>query len=279
MTLSAPLKQGSSAPTRQALLSFFVLVFALAVPFLVLGAVTGRELMPNLPIASLMAICPTLAALILSFRAGGGAAASTLIRRSFDARRIKAKAWLAPALLMAPAVGLLNFGVLRLTGTPVPNPEISVLPTLVLCAIFFVGALGEELGWSGYAIDPMQERCGALIASLALGVIWAVFHLVALRQAHHAAEWIGWWSLGTVALRVVLVWLYNNTGSSVFVAALSHMTFNVVWQLFPIHGSFMDQRINGLIWALAATIVVIVWGPRTLAERWGRNTPQGKHNE
>jgi hypothetical protein len=127
----------------------------------------------------------------------------------------------------------------------------------------------QALGASFKFLPTTNGVSGALIASLVLGVIWAVFHLVALRQAHHAAGWIGWWSLGTVALRVVLVWLYNNTGRSVFVASLSNMTFNVVWQLFPIHGSFMDQRINGLFWALAATIVVIVWGREHWPKDWG----------
>jgi hypothetical protein len=34
---------------------------------------------------------------------------------------------------------------------------------------------------------------------------------------------------------------------------------NVSWQLFPIHGSHFDQRINGVIMAIAAAFVVCVW--------------------
>ena len=62
-----------------------------------------------------------------------------------------------------------------------------------------------------------------------------------------------------------MVWLYNNTGKSVFAVAVFHATINVTWQLFPIHGSYYDPRVNGVIMAIAAVVVVTVWGPRTLA--------------
>jgi uncharacterized protein len=92
---------------------------------------------------------------------------------------------------------------------------------------FFIAGLCEELGWSGYAIDPLQARWGALGAGLLMGLVWAAWHWVPLVQAHRSATWIGWWSLYTVALRVVIVWLYNNTGKSVFAASLFHAFSNV----------------------------------------------------
>ena len=68
-----------------------------------------------------------------------------------------------------------------------------------------------------------------------------------------------------MASRVLLVWLYNNTGKSVFAAALCHDTANVSWLLVTNEGSHDDPRITGLITAFAAAIVTVVWGPRTLA--------------
>lgn len=44
---------------------------------------------------------------------------------------------------------------------------------IALFVIFFITALCEQLGWSGYAIDPLQECFGALQASLILGAVWA----------------------------------------------------------------------------------------------------------
>jgi uncharacterized protein len=77
-----------------------------------------------------------------------------------------------------------------------------------------------------------------------------------------------------VAARVIIVWLYNNTGKSVFVAALFHTMINLTWQMFPINGSYYDPRVIGLITAIVAVVVVIVWRPRTLAHY--SNTSDGK---
>ncbi len=154
---------------------------------------------------------------------------------------------------------------MRLVRVPLPVPHFQVLAIPLLFFAFFIGALGEELGWSGYAIDAMQARWTALEAAILLGLVWAVWHWVPLIEAHRSTTWIAWWSLGTVASRVLMTWLYNNTGRSVFGAALYHDMIDLSWQLFPNSGSHWDPRINGLIVAVAAAIVTAVWGPRTLA--------------
>lgn len=243
---------------------FFLLTFALAIPFWLIGAVSGQELLPGLPLASLAFVCPMIAAVSLVYRETGRVGATALLKRSFDFRRITAKGWYMPTLLLMPLVMVVSFGLMRLSGTPVPVPRLAALPTLLLGVGFFIGALGEELGWSGYATDPLQKRWGALPAAVALGAIWALYHYVGLAEAHRALAWIAWWSLGTVALRVIMVWLYNNTGRSVFAAALFHMTINVTWQLFPINGSYYDPLVTSSITAVIAVIVVVFWGPRTL---------------
>jgi membrane protease YdiL (CAAX protease family) len=152
------------------------------------------------------------------------------------------------------------------------------MPTLrfpILAAVgaflgFFVAAEFEELGWSGYALDPMQARWNALQASIVLGLVWAVFHCVPLVQHGRSAGWIAWWALSTVAFRVVITWIYNNTGKSVFAAAMAHAMMNLVWI-----GPFQDfgpggypyhaMRISALLMAVVAVIVTVAWGPRTLA--------------
>jgi membrane protease YdiL (CAAX protease family) len=243
-------------------LAFFLLAIALVVPFLVYGALTGLQLAPGIPVAALGTFCPMLAALILVYRQARWAGVVALLERSFDFKRIEDKLWYAPILLLMLAMTALQFLVLRLMGISVPEPHIAVLPALALCIAAFIAALGEELGWSGYAIDPMQARWGALQAGIALGIFWAVYHYIALLEAHRAVEWIAWWTLYTVAARVLMVWLFNNTGRSVFGMALFHMTLNVTWYLFPIQGSFYDFHVTGLIMAAVVAIVVVVWMPQ-----------------
>jgi len=56
----------------------------------------------------------------------------------------------------------LTYVVRRFGGTAIPIQMVQILPTRTLCTVFFISAVGEELGWSGYAIDPMQNRWDAL---------------------------------------------------------------------------------------------------------------------
>ena len=269
-------------PARpEAPLVFFALAFAFIVPFWVLGELTARALLPGLPVAALATACPAAAALVCVHRERGRVGVTALLRRAFDVRRVTSKWWYVPAVLLMPAVMALSFVVLRLIGTPVPPPTIKVLPMLLLTVVFFVAALGEELGWSGYATDPLQQRWGALRAALLLGLVWAVYHFVGLAQAHRSVSWIAWWSIGTVAARVIMVWLYNRMGHSVFAATLFHTMINVTWQLFPVNGSYYDPRVTGLILALVAVIVVVLFGAPSRASAAGRapaatgSTPAG----
>lgn len=246
-------------------LGFFLLVFALSLPFWLAGALTSFQLLPALPLSALGVVCPVTAAAICVYRENKAAGVKELLKRAFDFKRVKAKIWYVPTILLMPCIMVLSYAVLRLMGVPLPAPQFSPGTVLALFVAFFIGALGEELGWAGYAIDPLQERVGALQGAFLLGTVWAVWHYIPLLQAHRSLEFIAWWSLGTVASRVIIVWLYNNTGRSVFVAALFHTMINLTWQLFPINGSYYDPRVTSLITAIVALVVVIVWGPRTLA--------------
>ncbi len=257
----------TSTSTNKSPLKFFILVFALSIPFSLLGTVTELQLLPGLPVSALVVtFCPLMAALILVYRENKFAGMIGLLKRSFDYKRIKAKVWFVPVVLLMPVVMALEFGLLHLMGSPIPVPQFSVLTALAMFLVAFIAALGEEVGWMGYAIDPMQDWSNALQASILLGLAWAVWHFIPLMQAGRSPVWIAWWSLATVMQRVLIVWLYNNTGKSVFVTAIYHAMMNVTWQLFPINGSFYDPRITGLIVAFAAVIVTFLWGAKTLAQ-------------
>ncbi len=115
-----------------------------------------------------------------------------LLQRSFDYQRIHNKLGVLPTILLMPGVMLLEFGVLRMLGTDVPVPHFSLMTALLLFLVTFVAGLGEELGWMGYAIDPLQERFGALFAAILLGLFWAVWHFIPLLQADRSLSWIAW---------------------------------------------------------------------------------------
>jgi CAAX protease family protein len=234
---------------------FFLLVFALSVP-LWLATWADRQILPGLPMSATTVVCPLLAALLLVARRDGLAGAAALLQRSFDWRRIAAKGWYVPIVLLMPAIGALAYVVMRALDLPLPVPhwQPALLPGLL--ALFLVAGLAEELGWSGYALDPLQQRWGALRASLILGAVWAAWHIVPLLQVGRSPSWIAWWSLASVATRILHTWLFNNTGKSVFGAALFHAMSNTSWQMFPNQGSHYDPRVTGIIVAVVAGVVV-----------------------
>src|SRR4029079_9032801 len=145
-----------------------------------------------------------------------------LLKRSFDFKRVRTPIWYAPTILLMPSIMVLSYVAMRLMGVALPVPQFAFATTLMLLVVCFIAAIGEELGWSGYAIDPLQDRFGALGGALLLGVVWAVWHVIALLSVQRSLVWIVWWSLGTLALRVIITWLYNNTGRSVFAAGIFH---------------------------------------------------------
>lgn len=242
---------------------FFALVLALSIPFWVLGSMTRLQLLPGLSVTALMGFCPLVAAAMLAYRDRGIAGVFALLKRSWDFERISAKGWFLPIILLMPALTTLSIVCLHFNGMPLPSLQFTILTGVAVFVAFFIGALGEELGWSGYITDPMQRRWGALGASLLLGAVWAAWHVVPYMQAHRPVAWMGWYALSTVATRVVMVWIFNNTAKSVFGAAVFHAMLNLCWLLFP--EEYLDPRFMALAMSGVAVSVVIVWGPQTLA--------------
>ena len=249
--------------------TFFLLVLLLSVPFWVLGAVVGeipKEVLPiDLPIGALMTFTPMIAALVLIYRRDGGAAVRGFLARAVDARRVNGVGWFVAAAALMPAAMALEYFVLRAFGVALPEPEISLAAIVPFFLMFLVGAVGEELGWQGYVFPILRERWSALTASLILGTIWSVWHIVPFVQAGRDGEWILWQCLMMLPLRVITVWLFVNAGESVFVAVLFHAMGNVAQFLFPVYGSHYDPFATFVILSITATAIVVLWGAITLS--------------
>jgi len=256
-------------------LKFFLLVFVISAPFWLMGAMAEQKLpLPfNLPVGSLVLICPMIAALILVYRENGLDGVKQLLKRSFDFKRIKGKIWYVPIFFLMPGIMVLEYGLMKLMGVSIPNFQFPVLMLPVFFVVFFIGAIGEEIGWTGYATDPLQNRWNAFEASIILGIMWAIWHVTSFVQAHYTPIWVAGQFATTVVLRVLIVCLYNNTGKSMFAAIAFHAMGNVSeLVLFPIYGSYYDPVITFIIMAVTAAIVTFLWGPKTLARyRYARS--------
>ncbi|MEW2386693.1 CPBP family intramembrane glutamic endopeptidase, partial [Micromonospora sp. NPDC047707] len=172
------------------------------------------------------------------------------------------------AVLLLPGVLLLSYAVMRALERPLPDPRITV--TILSVIAFFLAAGCEEIGWTGYALDPLQRRWGALPAALTLGAFGALWHVVPYLQGNHSGTWIIGQCVFTVASRVVIVWLYNSSGGSLLVAILFHAMSNVGSGAFPNSGSHYDPVITGAITAAVALAIIL------LTDRQNHTEPDAK---
>jgi len=244
---------------------FFGLLIVLSGPFYMLGAAGGRLPLPvALPTSALMAILPMAAALILVAHAHGLVDAARWLGQNGDPRRIRRPGWVLVAVLFMPVLCVMAFAIQQIAGADLPLPQIAPGLAMLLFAAFLVGAVGEELGWQGYAYPALRSGQSAFGAALVIGVIWALWHLIPFIQLGRSTWWIVWHLLGTVALRVIIVWLHENAGQSVPVAVLFHTMLNLSWALFPIDGSFYDPFVAFVILAPVVVLIVGLWGWKTL---------------
>ncbi len=270
--------------SKRSPLTFFVLVYALTIPFWVLSTMVKVEGLPdNLPVTDIGAtFVPLIAASILVYREEKFDGVRRLLKRAFDNKRIKQKIWYVPIIFLMPLLFLLTYGVMRLIGLPPPVEWHIPLLTIPLFIAFFMAAAGEELGYMGYAIDPMQDQWGALTASIILGSVWAIWHYPSMIQIGQTPTLMAWGTLGTVGFRILYVWLYNNTGKSIFGIILFHAIANTGRSVFPGGRSYFELAggaVGYSIIAITAVIVTVLWGSKTLARyRFGKAVTEGKES-
>jgi len=251
---------------------YLLVLFGLCVPIWIIGSLVDIELFPGFRLFQAGLAMPMVAALILTFRERGWDGIAALLRRTYDAGRIRPLIWLLAMLLLPPSVGLINFEILRLAGVDLPPPTFSWPVFLGYCTVFLM-TYGEELGLTGYALDPVQKRHSALVTGIILGVVWAGYHIPGfVISGYYTAAWIFWHAVYTVASRVLFVWIYNNSGQSLFSMALCHWTFGIFWILWPQENlqqavPFYRPEIAVGVAMFYVLVVVTLWGPKTLA-RW-----------
>lgn len=260
----------SGPPPRSAAL-FLVVVLALAVPIWALSRFVGVIGSLKVPVTDLLlAFTPLVAASLLVFRAEGAAGVATLLKGAVDLRRLARSGWLAAALLLAPLIYLLTYAALHVAGYGgAPTPNWAALP--VLAAVMFVLAIGEEAGWTGYLLGPLQARFGALGASLIIAAPWWLGHIPSILEIGGDAADLVIWIPGAVALRVLMTWLYNGSSGCLSAAVLFHTLLNVGRMVsYPTIGAHYDPVYQAAGYAVASILAVIAvagWGAKTLARR------------
>jgi uncharacterized protein len=169
--------------------------------------------------------------------------------------------WYAIALLTTPLTLLLVLWPLSIFVDPVFAPKFH--PALFVIGL--VAGLCEEIGWTGFATPRLLQRHSVLAAGLLIGLPWAIWHALADATGNIDAMGIGWfawfavfWLATLPAYRILMTWVYANTGS-VLMAILMHAGYTGwLFVLFPAtsheQGLLWQGAFAGGLWLLAALV-------------------------
>ena len=259
---------------RHPLISFFVLTYALAwilwLPLLVLGDATPAPL--GLVLGILGSAIPSLLGIVLTAMVLGRAALRKLLGRLLI-WRVNPTWYLVVVLLPAAFAGG-TIALNALVGDPAISVDVVLLSAVITLAfmIFPGSAMGEEIGWRGYALPRLQTRMSALSASLILGVIWSFYHLPLFfaGSAFRSPSILVPFIISTIALSVILTWVYNSTGGSLLLVILLHATANFPLTLLlePLGSrAVLPFWLFVGLMVVAAIVVVLVAGPAHLSRK------------
>jgi uncharacterized protein len=266
----------SSVVKEHPLITFFVLAYALAwiieSPLVFLrDSITAGD-PPGLFLVILASNVPSVVASVLTAIVLGRGALRELLSRLLSWRVNPIwylVVFLGPVVLTGGVVGL---------NTLMGGPALSLGMPLLGVAIFFAisifpgSALGEEIGWRGYALPRLQSRMSALSASLLLAPIWGLWHLPLwlTGEPGRTPTLYAAFLVSAFALSVITTWVYNSTGGSLLMVVLLHATVNLPITLLR---DDLGPRATvpvllyfGLT-VVAAIVVVIVAGPKHLSRK------------
>lgn len=194
---------------------------------------------PGVLASTLLALAGT--AFLVTAIADGKQGVKDLLRR-FYALRVGPQ-WYVLAICLAPAlllvVALARNGAAALTpwATHASLLLTVYLQTVITGAILI--SLCEEAGWTAFVTARLQRRWGALRACLAVGPLQGFVHVPLLFMAGTVAVGGGRLHIQdaplivfvlligyAIPIRIILTWIYNSTGGSLPIVALTHQAFD-----------------------------------------------------
>jgi membrane protease YdiL (CAAX protease family) len=254
-----------SSVRRHPLITFFVLAYALSWWPWILYAL---DLSPQ-PIAG---FGPFLAAIVVLAITRSKTGVVALLRRMVRWR--VAPVWYAVALLLPVAITVIAAMLNVLLGAQgASSADLggwpSLIPTFfILLLVPGLGGAWEEPGWRGYALPRLQTGRSALVASLMLGVLWALWHLPLMVVGE-----VNWSDLVLIiAVSVVFAWVFNNASGSVLIVMLMHAMNNTIsgnffGPMFSGADSVRQSWLLAALWCAVAIVLIVVAGPGHLSRK------------
>jgi membrane protease YdiL (CAAX protease family) len=176
---------------------------------------------------------PAVAAVVAAAVTGGRPALRALGSRM--ARWRVNWRWYVVVILGPAAFSLVVAAVFVALGgswsSAVPHVLTEALPLLPLLLLLLAvtDGLGEEPAWRGFALPRMLAGSNALVASLVLGVFWALWHIPLLWTPAISRQQLPLWLLllDVPAKSVLFTWVFLRTRGSAFMSVLLHGSSNL----------------------------------------------------
>jgi membrane protease YdiL (CAAX protease family) len=172
--------------------------------------------------------------------------------------------WYAVALGLPIALKFAAYGLSLALGAPAPPAEAWAAWAEVpfeFVFIFLTLALGEELGFRGYALPKLLERHSPLAASLILGIMRVIWHVPLVVVAGDSP----WVFAIVIAGDILFTWVFLHTRGSVLIAMLLHSSLNASGAVFGglFTGAYAAQNYLLLVavFFITAVAVVLIAGP------------------
>ena len=195
-----------------------------------------------------------LAALIASAVGDGWRGPVNVLRGLVRVRmrpELYATALLLPVAALGAGVALGLHEGIEIAPKPIPWSD---LFDRFVFAFAFV-ALGEEPAWRGFLLPLLQRRMTPLAATLIIAPIWAFWH-VPLMGTEFAWAVVPAFLVTVLGGAIVLSWLYNASGGSVFVTMITHAMINTVSAGYVFTLIRPDDLVR--FWALYAVVWVAI---------------------
>jgi membrane protease YdiL (CAAX protease family) len=278
ITLSDIEHQRPTALHRHPVAMFFGLTFLVAwaswLPLVVL-----QERIP--PAVALLlvvsgSLVPSTTALVLVGRLHGRSEVQRLLRRLLMGR-VGIGWYVAILALTALAVCAVWVGTLLGVPPPVVVATIPGVVSIFLLSIFPGSAMGEEIGWRGFALPRLQAGHSALAASLIVGAVWGTYHLplFLLGSTTRPIALFLPFALSCVIMSIFYTWMYNGTGGSLLIAVLLHAATNLPLSIVY---APLEEWVVPVFWlfdamlALAAVVLIARTGAATLSRSHAKQT-------
>jgi len=195
---------------------------------------------PHTFIIGIGAFGPLVGAFLMTYRKDKREGVINLLKKALYIK--SSNIWLLPAFLMLPLMIGASFFIYMIIYGAESMPDMIIIsqPWLIIplfiYSLFALGALQEEFGWRGYALEKMQQRFNALISSIILGMFWALWHLPLFFIEGTMQSSIPFYIffINVISISIMYTWLYNNSRSSVLIVLIFHGMHNTAYNIFPI---------------------------------------------